>query len=75
MERYSLRDAQANLEKLIDDAQQGRTVLIMDEQQRAVRLVPVTESQGAGSRLAGSTKGLIWMPEDFDAPLPDFDSL
>lgn len=75
MERYSLRDAQANLEKLIDDAQQGRTVLIMDEQQREVRLVPVTESQGAGSRLAGSAKGLIWMAEDFDAPLPDFDSL
>ncbi|MBL8161046.1 MAG: prevent-host-death protein [Anaerolineae bacterium] len=72
MERYTLRDAQPNLEKLIDDAQQGKTVLIMDEQQREVRLVPVTESQGAGSRLAGSAKGLICMAEDFDAPLPDF---
>jgi antitoxin (DNA-binding transcriptional repressor) of toxin-antitoxin stability system len=72
MQPYTLRDAQANLQHLIDEAQQGKTVLIMDEQQRAVRLVPVVET--SGPRRAGSAKGLVWMAEDFNAPLVDFES-
>jgi hypothetical protein len=37
MERYSLRDAQDHFQKLIDDAQRGKTVLILDEHERAVQ--------------------------------------
>jgi antitoxin (DNA-binding transcriptional repressor) of toxin-antitoxin stability system len=70
MDRYSLRDAQAHLQQLIDDARQGKTVLILDENEQAVQLVPVTTPQKV--RKAGSARGLIKMSEDFDAPLTDF---
>ena len=71
MDRYSVRDAQDHLQKLVDDAQQGKTVLILDEQERAVQLVPVPAA--ARARKAGSARGQIRMAPDFDAPLADFD--
>lgn len=71
MERYSLRDAQDHLQKLIDDAQSGKTVLILDGHNQAVQLVPVPVK--AKPRKAGSARGLIKMTADFDAPLSDFD--
>ena len=70
MERYSVRDAQDHLQKLVDDAQQGKTVLILDEQERAVQLVPVPAT--AKVRKAGSARGQIRMAPDFDTPLADF---
>ena len=71
MERYSLRDAQQHLQELIDDAQHGKTIVILDENDQAVQLVPVTAT--AKPRKAGSARGLIKMAADFDAPLADFD--
>ncbi|MBN1284129.1 MAG: DUF2281 domain-containing protein [Anaerolineae bacterium] len=69
MERYSLQEAQDHLRKLIADAQRGKTVLILDEDNQAVQLVPMT----AQPRKAGSARGRIKMAADFDAPLADFD--
>jgi antitoxin (DNA-binding transcriptional repressor) of toxin-antitoxin stability system len=71
MERYSLQDALTHLQQLIDDAQHGKTVIILDAQDRAVQLVPVTRSPHA--RKAGSARGQIKMAPDFDEPLADFD--
>jgi antitoxin (DNA-binding transcriptional repressor) of toxin-antitoxin stability system len=68
-EQYSLRDAQDQLQKLVDDAQHGKTVLILDENDRAVQLVPVVAT--AKPRKAGSARGQIKMAPDFDAPLSD----
>jgi antitoxin (DNA-binding transcriptional repressor) of toxin-antitoxin stability system len=70
MEQYSLQDAQDHLDKLLNDAQHGKTVLILDENDRAVQLVPVVGI--AKSRKAGSARGQIKMASDFDAPLSDF---
>ncbi len=70
MERYSLREAQDHLQQLIDDAQHGKTVLILDDNEQAVQLVPVEALQKP--RKAGSARGLVKMAEDFDAPLDDF---
>lgn len=70
MKQYTLRDAQDHLKKLIDDAQHGKTVLILDENNRAVQLVPVAAT--AKPRKAGSARGQIKMAPDFDAPLSDF---
>lgn len=66
MERYSLREAQDHLQKLIDDAQQGKSVLILDENRQAVQLVPVTVTKR--SHKAGSARGQIKMAAGFDAP-------
>jgi antitoxin (DNA-binding transcriptional repressor) of toxin-antitoxin stability system len=71
MEQYSLREAQDHLKKLVDDAQHGKTIVILDENDRAVQLVPV--GTPAKSRKAGSARGQINMAADFDAPLSDFD--
>lgn len=70
-QQYSLQDAQDHLRKLVDDAQQGKTVWILDEEDRAVQLVPVVTV--AKPRKAGSARGQIKMRDDFDAPLSDFD--
>jgi antitoxin (DNA-binding transcriptional repressor) of toxin-antitoxin stability system len=69
VEQYSLRDAQDHLKKLVDDAQHGKTVLILDENDRAVQLVPVVAT--AKPRKAGSARDQIKMASDFDA---QFDS-
>ena len=71
MERYSIRDAQDHLQQLIDDAQHGKTVLILDEHEQAVQLVPVTTTQKP--RKAGSASGLVKLSADFDTSLADFD--
>jgi antitoxin (DNA-binding transcriptional repressor) of toxin-antitoxin stability system len=71
MERYSLREAQDRLRQLIDDARHGKTVLILDENEQAVQLVPVTTTQKP--RKAGTARGLVKMAPNFDEPLADFD--
>jgi antitoxin (DNA-binding transcriptional repressor) of toxin-antitoxin stability system len=70
MERYSLQDAQIHLQQLIDEAQHGKTVVILDENDQAVQLIPIATTK---SRKAGSARGLVKMAVDFDAPLADFD--
>ncbi len=70
MERYSLQEAQDHLRQLIDDARHGKTVLILDETEQAVQLVPIPTS--TKTRQAGSARGLVKMASDFDAPLTDF---
>lgn len=71
MEHYSVRDAQAQLSKLIDEAQGGKMIVILDDQQRAVQLVPLATAKK--QRQPGSARGKIRMAPDFDAPLEDFD--
>jgi antitoxin (DNA-binding transcriptional repressor) of toxin-antitoxin stability system len=71
MERYSLQEAQDHLQQLLDDARHGKTVLILDEDEQAVQLVPVVTPRKP--RKAGSARGLVKMAGDFDAPLADFD--
>lgn len=71
MDRYNLRDAQEHLQQLIADAQKGKTVLIVSDNDLAVRLVPV--EMPAKTRKAGSARGQIQMSADFDATLTDFD--
>jgi antitoxin (DNA-binding transcriptional repressor) of toxin-antitoxin stability system len=70
MERYSLQDAQNHPQQLIDEAQHGKTVVILDENDQAVQLIPIATAK---SRKAGSARGLVKMAVDFDAPLNDID--
>lgn len=73
MERYSLKEAQEQLQQLIEDAQNGKTVLISDEHKGAVQLVHVAAAQpDAQPRKLEGAKGLIHIAPDFDDPLDDF---
>ncbi len=58
MGNYSLRDVQDHLSELIAEAQHGKTVLIVDENEGTVQLVPVTTICKA--------QGLIKLVADFD---------
>lgn len=70
---YTLDNAQDQLKALFSVAQQGRTVLIVDEQGRAVKLVPtIVPVKPAKPRKAGSARGKVKIADDFDAPLDDF---
>jgi len=67
MDQYSVQEAQSQLRQLLEDAQHGKTVLILDEKAQAVQLVPVATLPKP--RKAGSARGLVKMAPDFDAPL------
>ena len=75
MVQVSLDEAKERLSDLIDAASQGETVLIEKEGEQGaqiVQLVAVPEKPKR-KRVFGSAKGLIiYMADDFDAPLEDF---
>lgn len=71
MQQISVKDAQGELQDLLEAAVRGEMVLIVGENEQMVQLVPVNAPKRA--RKAGSAEGLITFADDFDAPLPDFD--
>lgn len=78
MIRTTVEDAQERLKELIDAALRGEEVVITTdpmnnaEEHRAVRLYAV-ESEAQRRPQFGSAKGLIWMSDDFDEPLEEFE--
>lgn len=67
----TLREAQDHLQQLIQEAQSGKTIVILDEHNQAVQLVPLPVVKKP--RTPGSARGLIKIAPDFDAPIRDFD--
>jgi antitoxin (DNA-binding transcriptional repressor) of toxin-antitoxin stability system len=70
MLQINVDKAQNKLLDLINAALQGEKVWIITDKQQAVELVPT--QRPTHHRQFGSAKGLIKMPDDFDAPLADF---
>lgn len=71
MVMVTLKEAAAQLEQLFESALKGETVVIVgDDQQQQIELV--VKEREIEKRQFGSAKGLIWMADDFDAPLDDF---
>lgn len=70
MHAVTLDEAKLQLVDLIEAAMSGETVLITKDGQQ-VQLVPVARASQRPQ--FGSARGQIWMADDFDAPLPDFD--
>ncbi|HWP47022.1 MAG TPA: hypothetical protein VNM22_07640 [Candidatus Limnocylindrales bacterium] len=71
MLQVNLEEAKDRLFELINAVLKGETVLIVKDLQEAVQLVPVAS---VARRQFGSAKGLIVMADNFDAPLPDFNT-
>lgn len=71
MEQYSLSEAQTQLDKLITDARDGKTVIIMQDEHTGVQLIPISDNLPR-IRQAGSVRGKFWMSDDFDELLDDF---
>jgi len=68
MRNYTVQEAQSNLLELIEQAQNGETIIISDDV-HVVQLVPLVKKRKP--RKAGSARGLIHMADDFDTPLDD----
>lgn len=62
-------EAKTQLDQLLALAIEGTEVIIVEDEQPLVRLVPAAMSQRA--RITGLHKGEGWISEDFNDPLPD----
>jgi antitoxin (DNA-binding transcriptional repressor) of toxin-antitoxin stability system len=72
MYKVSMEDAKARLPELVRAALRGETVLIAQDDEQAVQLVPVRRAIG---RKTGSAKGAVVTGEPFDSPDDDFDDV
>ena len=71
MRQVTRDEAQAQLAELLDAALGGEEIYIEGSGTVRVRLVPVTDE--APRRRSGTARGLIYMSDDFDDPLPEFE--
>ena len=72
MKIFTIHDAKTNLSKLIKEALSGEDVVIAKGQTPLVRLVVIDGAKA--KRTTGTAKGKIRIAENFDAPLPEFES-
>jgi antitoxin (DNA-binding transcriptional repressor) of toxin-antitoxin stability system len=71
MNPYPIKQAEHDLKNLLVQARNGETIIIIDEDENAVQLVPITIPKKP--RQPGSAEGLIIIHDNFDDPLDDFD--
>jgi len=69
MTTVNVHEAKTNLSKLLRRVEKGEEIVIARDGEPVVRLVPF--ARRPRRRKPGSDKGLIWMSDDFDAPLDD----
>jgi antitoxin (DNA-binding transcriptional repressor) of toxin-antitoxin stability system len=69
--RIELDQVVEHLPELIEEIQRGGEIVLTRDDQPVAKLVGYAERRG--KRQLGSAKGLIWMADDFDAPLEDFE--
>jgi prevent-host-death family protein len=68
-EPVSLYDAKTHLSELVEQAAQGREIVIAKSGKPKARLVPLAPKDTRHLRKPGRGKGKIWIADDFDAPL------
>jgi len=69
-EPVSLYDAKTHLSELVEQAAQGREIIIAKSGKPKARLVPLAPPDTRHLRVPGKGKGKVWIAPDFDAPLP-----
>ncbi len=68
--QVSLAEAAASLSDLVRAAIAGEEVILLDGDRPTIRFTPIISV--LPDRQPGSAKGLVWMSDDFDAPLAEF---
>ncbi len=68
MAEVGVHEAKTHLSRLLRRVAQGEEIVITSGGRPAAMLVPIP---GAGPRRFGMDAGVLRVPEDFDAPLPD----
>jgi prevent-host-death family protein len=69
-ESVSLYEAKTHLSELVEQAAQGREIIIAKSGKPKARLVPLAPKDTRHLRIPGRGKGRGWIADDFDAPLP-----
>lgn len=70
MYQIPIEEAKTQFPRLIQEAMQGREIVITQNNVPMVKLVSMSRPKPRAQ--FGSAKGLITMSDDFDAPLEDF---
>jgi prevent-host-death family protein len=65
---FNLYDAKTRLSELVDRAAAGEEIVIAKHGKPLARLLPMPTEKPA--RQPGGWEGLLWVADDFDAPLP-----
>lgn len=73
MSKVEVKKAIAKIEELIKLALSGEEVILTENDQPIIKLVPMQPNLTQRPPLFGSDEGIISMSEDFDEPLEDFD--
>ncbi|MCB1057314.1 MAG: type II toxin-antitoxin system prevent-host-death family antitoxin [Acidobacteria bacterium] len=73
MREINLNDAEGHLAELVDDAVAGHEIILARGGVPLVRLTPVEISTQV--RILGMDEGQIWVADDFDAPLAEFEAV
>ena len=72
MKTFTIEEAKQDLEAVLDHARAGGTVIIVDEDEKAYKLVSTIAPKN-GPRKPGSAKGKIIITDEFYEPLPEFE--
>ena len=67
MTQLDISQAKSNLSNLLDLALEGQEIVITQDNQPVAKISPIQKPLKRGS-----AKGMVWMSDDFDAPLEDF---
>ncbi|MEB3174690.1 MAG: DUF2281 domain-containing protein [Cyanobacteriota bacterium] len=67
MVKLDIGQAKLRLSKLLDLAIEGEEILITQDEKPIAKISPIKKPLKRGS-----AKGKVWMSEDFDQPLEDF---
>jgi len=68
MREVGVHEAKTHLSKLLREVEAGSEVVILRGGKAVARIVPVPPT---ADRVLGSDRGVLVVPDDFDAPLPD----
>ncbi len=68
MREVGVHEAKTHLSKLLREVEAGSEIVIRRGGKAVARIVPVPTT---AARVLGSDRGVVSVPDDFDAPLPD----
>ena len=71
MKKFTVEEAKQDLDKVLEHAKAGGTVIIIGEDDQAYQLVSTIYTK-PGPRKAGLFKGQIKITDEFYEPLPEF---
>lgn len=71
MQTVNIHTAKTNLSRLVDQAAAGEEIVIARSGRPVARLVSLAAPSGGSRRRLGLLAGQIFVPPDFDAPLPE----